>query len=814
MTKLIIAEKASVAREIAAAVGATGKEDGCLCGDGWAVAWAAGHLVDLAVPQDYEGWDGDWQDVELPMLPKEWKWKVSRDAKKRFDALSALIESGRFDEVVNACDPDREGEGIFTRIYAQAGGRLPVTRLWSSSLEPAAIRADLDARKPAFEKAGLAAASEGRAKADWLVGMNATRAATLAAGETVNLGRVQTPTLAIVVKRTDEAENFTVKTFWRAVTDMGGWKLEGPKRDEQAQAERDAEAARAGLAVKEAKCAEKSVKPPLPFNLNDLQAASSRVLGMSAAETLDALEELYLAKLVSYPRTESRHIGSADVAACEKAVAAAARMPQLAEAAAEAGCDPAAVARVADDSKVVGHAALAPLAAAFDPDKTSGLQERQKGLLLLVAGRLLACACAPCVTRNAKVVAQAGGVEFEASSSSPVREGFKAVERAARAACGKKPAAAEKPQDIPGGLERGQALSPASVETAEGKTKPPSLFTDATLLRAMETCGKDVEDKALRDALSKSETHAAGLGTPATRASIIERLVTRGFCERVKKTRIRATDRGRRVIARAPKGLTSPELTGQMEEKLARIEGASAMEALDMLNRFLKEMEEYTMEIMEEIEDNAQKTVEEESPGACPICGNPVARKNWGWECSTNKTKKVNGRYKLMEGCGFKLFKEKSGHELSEDEVKTLLSGGTTQAVQMKSRRGSAFKARMKLEDDEQGGKAVKFVFDADEEAGKCPRCGQPVVKRGSVWKCSSNRSEKTDDGWKDVAGCGFKLGKQVHGHPWEADEVKKLLEDGEVFVKGMTGKNGKAYDAFVVLDKESDWGTSLDFRD
>lgn len=809
MMKLIVAEKASVAREIAAAIGAARKEDGCLVGGGWAVAWAAGHLVDLAEPQGYPGWEGSWHETPLPMLPEKWKWRVQDGARGRYETVAALMRDPRFDEVVNACDPDREGEGIFSRIYAHAGCKLPATRLWSSSLEPDTIRADLEARKPASATAGLAAASEGRAKADWLVGMNATRAATLAARETVNLGRVQTPMLAMVVKRTDEAENFTAKPFWRAGADMGGWKLEGPKRDDAASAERDARAARAGLSVVEVKRGRKTSKPPLLFNLNDLQAEASRVLGMSAAETLEALEGLYLAKLVSYPRTESRHIGGADVTAAQAAAEAAMSLPQLAQAASEAEADPQAASRLADDAKVTGHAALTPLAASFDEAKVSDLPEGQAGLLLLVQGRLLAAVSATHEAATVKVAADADGVEFAASASSVTQPGWKAVEQAARVACGKKPD--EKPaQAVPEDLAQGQDLAPASVEVAKGKTKPPALFTDATLLKAMETCGKDVEDKALRDALTKSETHSTGLGTPATRASIIERLIARDFCERVKKVKIRATDKGRRVVARAPAALTSPELTGEMESKLARIEAAPAAGAREMLDGFLREMEKYTMDTIDEIEENAEKTAEKESVGVCPLCGRPVVLRSWGWECSTNRTEKVDGRYQLLEGCGLKIFKSKNGHELTEGEVQTLLDGGMTEPVQMKTRGGSSWTARLKLAGDGDGGKRVEVVLD---EFGKCPRCGKPVVKRGRIWTCSSNRNEKVDGRWEDVAGCGFKLGGKICGRQLGDGEVETLLAQGEIWLEGLVSKKtGKKFSASCVLDGESEWGSRLDF--
>lgn len=809
--KLIVAEKASVAREIATAISANHDEGGCLVNETWAVTWAAGHLVDLADPQGYDGWKGSWQEVPLPMLPEKWKWKVSTSARERFRVVAALMRDPRFDEVVNACDPDREGEGIFTRIYAHAGCKLPVTRLWSSSLEAAAIRADLDARKPASETAGLAAASEGRAKADWLVGMNATRAATLSAGSTVNLGRVQTPTLAMVVKRTDEAENFTAKPFWRTVANMdNSWKLEGPKRDDAACAARDADAARAGLVVAEVKRGKKTAKPPLLFNLNDLQAEASRILGMSAAETLEALEELYLKKLVSYPRTESRYIGSADVTTVEAIAQRAASLPQFTAAAAKADANPHNADKLANDAKVTGHAALTPLAAAFDAPKTTSLPKEQAGLLLLVQGRLLAAVSAPHEAATVKVVADANGTSFEASASTVTQPGWKAVEEVVRATYGKK-ADEKSGQIIPDDVTQGQTLAPVSIDVTEGKTKPPALFTDATLLKAMETCGKDVEDKALRDALTKSETHATGLGTPATRASIIERLVSRGFCERVKKVEIRATDKGRRVVARAPQTLLSPELTGSMEEKLARIEAADATHTDDMLEKFLEEMEKYTMETVNEINANTAKTIKENSPGACPICGHPIVEKGKLWECSTNKTSGKEGGYARIAGCGFKVWKRIANHDLTADEFKTLLSGQETAPIKMKSKTGNEFEACLKLVDDGQGSKDVKFVFK-NEEFGKCPRCGQQIVKSGPIWKCSSNKSEKTENGWEDVAGCGFMIGKQVCGHFWTDVEVKKLLENGEVFVEGMVGKSGKPFDAFVLLDGDNKWGTKLDF--
>ena len=339
--KLIIAEKPSVGRAIAEAVGATMKREGYLEGGGFIVSWCRGHLVDLCPPDAYGEWAGRWDSDKLPMIPSAWKWEVTDGSKGQFEVLAALLRRDDVDEVVNACDADREGEGIFRRVAMQARCSKPVFRLWSTSLVPDQIRKDLAAAKPSSAYDGLAAAAEGRAKADWLVGMNASRAYSVLYGR-ASVGRVQTPTLSLIAERTRQIAAFKSKPFFQTVLDLGGFEVFGPRLESEEAAAAAAEKA-LGASARVASVERKRERNAAPrlYDLTGLQRDASTRAGLSADETLAALQGLYEAKLATYPRTESKFIGSADAPLAEKAIS------------------------LVSDAGVVGEEA----AAAFDPSR-------------------------------------------------------------------------------------------------------------------------------------------------------------------------------------------------------------------------------------------------------------------------------------------------------------------------------------------------------------------------------------------------------------------------------------------------------------
>lgn len=716
--RLIIAEKKSVGQAIAAAIGGRAEPgEGCLTLPGTIVTWAQGHLVELAEPGEYEDrtWD-KWSMDDLPIDPDpDWRWTISRSqgAAGQYRTVARLIADPRVDLLVNACDPDREGEAIFRRIIHHARTGKPAMRLWVASLEPDAIRQALGSMRPERDYDGLAAAADIRAKADWLVGMNASRAYTLTYDRRLPVGRVQTPTLALVADRDQAIAGHRKTPYWKVVADMGGWRLSSDRIDDQEAAGRLARSVTDGVMhITEVDRARVRQKPPRLYDLTGLQKDMARMHGITAARTLAALQQLYERGLASYPRTDSRYITHDDL----ETLHGLTQGTRLVDGFISPEARPAEprYALVVDDSKVAGHTAILPTRA-LNARELARLDDDQRKVIIRVVRRMWEAIGPDRVHDVTKVTATHDGRMFTGRSDQTIESGWTLIEPAP-ATSGIKDAGDEDDADdqtadvIPVNLNEGVDLHPISpARVVQGETKPPARFTDATLLAAMEHASRYVEDRGLKNALDDDESHSGGIGTPATRADIIEKLIKSGYMARHGR-HLESTQTGRLLV-----GIVSPELkdialTARMEQALSDVEHG------------LSE----PRQVMQTFRDLAHRIPEQAARDADPA---------------------------VMAGSS--------------------------------KRR---------------------------EEYGPCPRCGQPVVRTGHVWQCSTNRSEKqSDGGWTLTAGCGWKLFGTISGRKLTDANVKTLLGKGGIRLKGFTSKNGKTFDATLVPDP--DHGCRFDFN-
>ena len=614
MTVAVVAEKPSVARDIARVLGAEQRGDGLLRGPGWVITWAIGHLAALAEPHQIRAEWRAWRQTLLPMIPERWPLVVYEKTRAQFEVVKRVLHDPDVERVVCATDAGREGELIFRYICEAAGAAKPVTRLWISSLTPEAIRAGFASLRPQGELDGLADAARGRSRADWLVGMNLSRAYTLARrsatrDELLSVGRVQTPTLAILVERELAIRRFVPEDYCEVSADFrpeaapddaptfrGMWfrpPAPGDPPDAEAQerarrlpgdgdeAERIAARVRTGRARIESVDAQtRRLAPPLLYDLTELQRHANRRFGWSAARTLEVAQSLYESrKLLSYPRTEARVI-SRDVAATLPRVVRAIRAPYEDKLAPGTGERPLG-SRFVDDAKLGDHHAIIPTGA---PPGAARLSADEAALFDLVCRRLLAAWHEDHVFASTSVVTAVESADaldrFQSRGSAVVRLGWRALE----------PDPAPADTELPAGLAPGQPQRVADARAERKRTRPPRRFTEATLLTAMETAGRDLEDREL--VLAMRET---GLGTPATRASIIETLVARKYVERDGKS-LGATDKGIELVEIVHPDVKSPAMTGAWESRLARIEKGA-----DSLDAFMRDIEKYVVEVVKRV---------------------------------------------------------------------------------------------------------------------------------------------------------------------------------------------------------------------
>ena len=630
---LVIAEKPSVAQSYAKNLSAYKREDGYLEGESCIVSWCLGHLAEYAQPEEYDPKYEKWQFDDLPILPEVWKLKVSKDKKKQFEVIKTLMSRSDVEYLVNGCDAGREGELIFQRVYDLAGCRKPVKRLWISSMEDAAIQKGFQIMKSEEEYKNLCMAAVCRAQADWLIGMNGTRAYTTRYFKRLVVGRVQTPTLAMLAERQERIEHFQKEAFYKVALTDGKLTVVSENIANEEAADLLAALCNGSTAVvTQMKKERKKSFPPKLYDLTSLQREANRYFGYTAKRTLDMLQELYEEKLVTYPRTDSQFVTEDMKDSVEELVG---KMPVLLPFVdyGQLGHD---IKRVINNAKVSDHHAILPTKEAVEKE-ISDLPSDKKNLMMLICQQLVQATGEEYLYEQTDITVKCQEHDFKARGKIPVQMGFKEVEKAFKQLCVKaEPVEGkEKETSIPAGYEEGMRLFPVKADKTTHYTSPPKPFNEDTLLAAMETAGNKEFD---------SETEKKGLGTPATRASIIEKLVSSGYAQRKGKQILPSTE-GKELVKVMPEYLKSAVMTAEWENQLLMMEKGQITDTQFMgeITSLVRKILEVCREIPEEERRRFQTA--REVIGKCPVCGCDVFEGKQNFYCSNRQ-------------CDFALWKE------------------------------------------------------------------------------------------------------------------------------------------------------------
>ena len=630
---LVIAEKPSVAQSYAKNLSAYKREEGYLEGESCIVSWCLGHLAEYARPEEYDPKYEKWQFDDLPILPEVWKLKVSKDKKKQFDVLKGLMNRSDVEYLVNGCDAGREGELIFQRVYDLAGCRKPVKRLWISSMEDTAIREGFQTMKSEEEYKNLCMAAVCRAQADWLIGMNGTRAYTTRYFKRLVVGRVQTPTLAMLAERQERIEHFQKEAFYKVSLTDGKLTVVSENIANEEAADLLAALCNGSTAVvTQMKKERKKSFPPKLYDLTSLQREANRYFGYTAKRTLDMLQELYEEKLVTYPRTDSQFVTEDMKDTVEELVG---KMPVLLPFI-DYGQLGHGVKRVINNAKVSDHHAILPTKEAVEKG-ISDLPSDKKNLMMLICQQLVQATGEEYLYEQTDITVKCQEHDFKARGKMPVQMGFKEVEKAFKKQCVKAEPVDEREKDtsIPEGYEEGMNLCPVKAEKTTHYTSPPKPFNEDTLLAAMETAGNKEFD---------SETEKKGLGTPATRASIIEKLVASGYAQR-KGKQILPSAEGQELVKVMPEYLKSAVMTAEWENQLLMMEKGQITDA-----QFMGEITSLVGKILEVCRDIPEEErrrfqTAREVIGKCPVCGSDIFEGKQNFYCSNRQ-------------CDFALWKE------------------------------------------------------------------------------------------------------------------------------------------------------------
>lgn len=630
---LVIAEKPSVAQSYAKNLSAYKREDGYLEGESCIVSWCLGHLAEYAQPEEYDPKYEKWQFDDLPILPEAWKLKVSKDKKKQFDVLKGLMNRSDVEYLVNGCDAGREGELIFQRVYVLAGCRKPVKRLWISSMEDAAIQKGFQTMKSEEEYKNLCMAAVCRAQADWLIGMNGTRAYTTRYFKRLVVGRVQTPTLAMLAERQERIEHFQKEAFYKVALTDGKLTVVSENIANEEAADLLAALCNGSTAVvTQMKKECKKSFPPKLYDLTSLQREANRYFGYTAKRTLDMLQELYEEKLVTYPRTDSQFVTEDMKDSVEELVE---KMPVLLPFV-DYGQLGHGIKRVINNAKVSDHHAILPTKEAVEKG-IADLPADKKNLMMLICQQLVQATGEEYLYEQTDITVKCQEHDFKVRGKIPVQMGFKEVEKAFKQLCVKAEPVEEKEKEtsIPAGYEEGMRLFPVKAEKTTHYTSPPKPFNEDTLLAAMETAGNKEFD---------SETEKKGLGTPATRASIIEKLVSSGYAQRKGKQILPSTE-GKELVKVIPEYLKSAVMTAEWENQLLMMEKGQITDTQFMgeITSLVRKILEVCREIPEEERRRFQTA--REVIGKCPVCGCDVFEGKQNFYCSNRQ-------------CDFALWKE------------------------------------------------------------------------------------------------------------------------------------------------------------
>ena len=743
--KLIIAEKPSVAQTIAAALGVKEKKDGYIEGGGCLISWCVGHLVQLAEAAAYGEQYKKWSFESLPILPEEWQYAVDPDKGKQFKTLKELMHRADVSEVVNACDAGREGELIFRFVYEAAGCKKPMRRLWISSMEDGAIKAGFASLKDGQEYDALFASALCRAKADWLIGINATRLFSCLYGKTLNVGRVQTPTLKMLTDRDAAISHFQKEKYYHVRLDLSGAEAASGRISDKAEADALKGACEAETAVCVSLTREKkTAAPPKLFDLTSLQREANRIFGYTAKQTLDLAQSLYEKRLLTYPRTDSSFLTddmggtAAGIIAllCEK-------LPFM------AGADfTPEVVKVLDSKKVSDHHAIIPTMelAKADPD---ALPESEKNILTLAGARLLFATAEPHIYEAVTAVFSCAGTDFTARGKTVLAEGWKELQRRYRATLKDKPEAedGENADVTLPKLSEGQGFPNPAAKVTEHTTTPPKPHSEASLLSAMERAGNGDTDP---------DAERRGLGTPATRAAVIEKLVKGGFVERKGKQLLPTKD-GINLVCVLPDTLTSPQLTAEWENNLTQIAKGKADPAA-----FMEGIEDMARELVKGgFAERKGKQLIPTKNGNSLICILPdiLTSPQLTAEWENNLTQIAKGAADPGE----------------------FLSGIEAMARELVQTHAAALDGKKDLFREEK------------PSVGKCPRCGSPVHEGKKNYYCSNKE-------------CAFVMWKndrffEERKTAFSAKIAAALLKSGKANVKKLySPKTGKTYDGTIVL--------------
>jgi DNA topoisomerase-3 len=731
---LVIAEKPSVGQDIAKELPGpftkTGpKGEQFLEGPDHVISWAVGHLVQLADPDEYDEKFKKWRMADLPIVPDRFKLVVRDErSKKQMNVVKRLLGRDDIDLIVNACDAGREGELIFAYLYEKAGSKKPVQRLWLNSMTKAAIRAAFEDLRPSEEFQPLEQAARSRSEADWIVGMNATRAATIRLRSSfdgaVSLGRVQTPTLAILARREEEIRAFVPEPYWvvdakfDVLDEPSGRRYEGRfhlgAKPRLASAQEAADIVSAvegqnGTITKVAKT-KRNVRVPMLYDLTSLQRDASSRFGFTARRTLAAAQRLYEEhKALTYPRTNSRYLTGDMVGEIKSIASLVGRQPEFREAAAYVtGLDVLPLGRVVNDAKVTDHHAIIPTNADSHPIDKMRTNDDDWRIYDLVVRRFLAVFHPEAIQENTRIETTVSEHIFRTRGTVLVFPGWRGV-------YGETAEPEESADDDEGSnqrlpkLQEGESAATREVAFERKETKPPARFNDGSLLQTMETAGQLVDDEELREAMKES-----GIGTPATRAAIIERLLQVGYIERDGRALV-VTEKGLNVI-RLLGGhpLTSPSLTGDWESRLSKIETGT-----DSRKAFMGDIVKFAEATVGELDAKLKDVrIPRANLGPCPVCGRDINENRKGYSCWSRED----------PGCGFVIWKAKAGKQLPLAIAKELIKTGRTArpVTGFKGRSGKSFRARLALQQNDEGRWRVEFDEPWARDGAKPPEAEEP----------------------------------------------------------------------------------------
>jgi DNA topoisomerase-3 len=712
---LVIAEKPSVGRDLARILpgpfekksGAGEKTERWLEGPEHIISWAVGHLVQLAEPDEYDDKYKKWRMADLPIVPAKFKLVVRDErSQKQMSVVKTLLRRDDVDQVINACDAGREGELIFAYLFEKAGAKKPVQRLWLNSMTNDAMREGFNNLRDGEELSKLQDAARSRSEADWIVGMNATRAATIRLRSSfdgaVSLGRVQTPTLAILTRREEEIRAFVPEPYWLVDAQFdaeGNRAYEGrfhagaqPRIATAQEAEAVATAARGQRGeITKLEKTKRTEKAPLLYDLTSLQREANTRYGFSARRTLGAAQRCYEEhKALTYPRTSSRYLTSDMVPELKEVAGHVGEHPEYSKAAQYVtGLDLLPLGRVVDDAKVGDHHAIIPTNSSHKLEK---MGDDDRRIYDMVARRFLAAFHPEAMFENTRVETTVAEHIFRTRGKVLVVPGWRGVYgELADDGSARDEEDEGRDQSLPK-LEKGEGVDTRAIEVLAKETKPPRRYSDASLLGAMETAGKLVDDDELREVMKES-----GIGTPATRAAIIERLIDVGYIERDGRSLV-PTEKGMNVIRLlGDHPLTSPSLTGDWEQRLAAIEAGEQQRSA-----FMADIAKFAGFTVGDIDAKLKDVrIPRANLGPCPICGRDIMENRKGYSCWGRED----------PGCGFVIWKSKAGKNLAPAVAKELIARGKTekQVTGFKGRSGRSFRARLALVQNEEGRMRVEF---------------------------------------------------------------------------------------------------------